>query len=332
MEQPNNSNENQNKNENVNENQNSKAESKVAPIVESKVAPTESKVTPPPPTAASKKGGKKKNAPLTQDSIEVVNGNNAPIDPEVMKRLKVAIGRGDKATDAKFILNQIGKKEIFNKDNLRVESTLYFKDCKDCEFIIDSKCCKVLIESCSNIKFLMNSVITTSISEIWKSSDLHLDIKVRIDTFQVDMSTKIILNYHRRDMINSVVWAGVHDLHITIPDGAGGKELFQTGFKEMQTEYQDIKEDYDQFTVRIIEGKLISEQIVRLENGFPTTEREAKAFDEREARNKKAADKHIRKLVKSVETKHGSNQKVGRNDLCSCGSGQKFKKCCAGKK
>jgi hypothetical protein len=27
----------------------------------------------------------------------------------------------------------------------------------------------------------------------------------------------------------------------------------------------------------------------------------------------------------------GKNTKAGRNDLCSCGSGRKFKKCCAAK-
>jgi len=100
----------------------------------------------------------------------------------------------------------------------------------------------------------------------------------------------------------------------------------------MTSIYPEIKEDFDQFIVRILEGKPISEQVVRLENGFPTTEREAQAFDEKAEKNKKAAAKHIRKLVKTVETKHGSNKKVGRNDDCSCGSGLKFKKCCAGKK
>jgi len=271
------------------------------------------------------KNKNQKKEELKEDRIDIVS--DSPLDEETMKRFKTAIGKGNKATDAKFVVNQVGKKETLDKENLRLQSTLYFKACKDCEYTIESKCVKVLIESCVNTKINFNGAITTSIVELWKSQDVTVSIGSKIQTFQVDMSTKIALNYSRRDHIHSVVWAGVHDLAISIPNGAGGRETLNTGFSHMQETFSDIKEDYDQFIVRILEGKLVSEQVVRLENGFPTTEREAKEFDEREARNKKAADKHIKKLVKSVEIKHSTTKKVGRNDACTCGSGQKFKKC-----
>jgi len=278
-------------------------------------------------TTKTKKSNKKEE--LKEDRIDIVS--DAPIDEETMKRFKTAIGKGNKATDAKFVVNQVGKTEILNKDNLRLQSTLYFKGCKDCEYTIDSKCVKVLIESCVNTKIHFNGAVTTSVVELWKSEDMTVWIGSKIQTFQVDMSNKVSLNFSRRDHIHSVVWAGVHDLAISIPNGAGGRETLNTGFPQMQQTFPDIKEDYDQFIVRILEGKLVSEQVVRLENGFPTTEREAKEFDEREARNKKAADRHIKKLVKAVEIKHSTTKKVGRNDPCTCGSGQKYKKCCGGK-
>eukprot|EP01101_Sappina_pedata_P004690 TRINITY_DN2029_c0_g1_i1.p1 TRINITY_DN2029_c0_g1~~TRINITY_DN2029_c0_g1_i1.p1 ORF type:complete len:332 (+),score=185.05 TRINITY_DN2029_c0_g1_i1:28-996(+) len=283
------------------------------------------------PKTAAPKAGAKKNEPLAKDNIDVVS--DKPLSDDAMKRFKVAIGRGDKATDAKFIVNQTGKKEILNKDNLRIKSTLYIKDCTDCEFTVDAKCVKVMIEGCTNVTLNLNSIITTSVAEVWKCNNVSIFIRSRIDTFQVDMSTKVLMDYQKRDMINSIIWAGVHDLNISIPDGAGGRELFKTGFAEMIPVYEDIREDFDQFIIRIVDGKMVSEQVVRLENGFPTTEREAKAFDEKAEKNKLAADKHLRKLVKSMETKHGSGAvKPGRNDDCSCGSGKKFKKCCANKK
>lgn len=37
--------------------------------------------------------------------------------------------------------------------------------------------------------------------------------------------------------------------------------------------------------------------------------------------------KHIRKQRTQIRT----DNRVGRNDLCPCGSGKKFKKCCMGK-
>jgi len=276
-------------------------------------------------TTKTKKGPQKKEE-LKEDRIDIVS--DAPLDEETMKRFKTAIGKGNKATDAKFVVNQVGKKETLDKSNLRLQSTLYFKGCQDCEYTIESKCVKVLIESCVNTKIHFNGAVTTSVVELWKSEDMTVSIGSKIQTFQVDMSKKISLNYARRSDIHSVVWAGVHDLAISIPNGAGGRETLNTGFPQMQQVFPDIKEDYDQFIVRILEGNLVSEQVVRLENGFPTTEREAKEFEEREARNKKAADKHIKKLVKAVEIKHTTTKKVGRNDPCTCGSGQKYKKCC----
>jgi hypothetical protein len=43
---------------------------------------------------------------------------------------------------------------------------------------------------------------------------------------------------------------------------------------------------------------LTSEQIVRLKNGFPTTEREAKEFDEKQKANELAREEYVRNLVK----------------------------------
>jgi hypothetical protein len=48
---------------------------------------------------------------------------------------------------------------------------------------------------------------------------------------------------------------------------------------------------------------LTSEQIVRLKNGFPTTEREAKEFDEKQKANELAREEYVRNLVK-VRTPH----------------------------
>jgi len=253
---------------------------------------------------------------------------DAPLDAEGLKRFKAALGKGNKAADAKFVLNQAEKKETFNKENLRQQSTLYFKGCRDCEYLVESKCVKVLIESCENVKFSFTGVIVTSIVELWKCQSIDISIRSKVQTLQVDMSKKITVNYLHRDMMNSIVWAGVHDFSISIPNGIGGRDTIDTGFANMMEVYPDIKEDYDQFIVRVVEGKLVSEQVVRLENGFPTTEREEKAWDEKDARNKIAAEKHIRKLVKTVEMKHTTAKKPGRNEACTCGSGHKYKKCC----
>jgi len=73
--------------------------------------------------------------------------------------------------------------------------------------------------------------------------------------------------------------------------------------------------------------------VVRLQNGYPTTEREAKEFDERIAREDKEKEEYFRKLVKFAAPKLGikddkKRPKVGRNAPCPCGSDKKFKSCC----
>ena len=66
------------------------------------------------------------------------------------------------------------------------------------------------------------------------------------------------------------------------------------------------------------------ERVVRLVNGYPTTEREAKAFDDTQ-------EEAIRKLAEQsgITIKHKTDKPaVGRNDPCICGSVRKYKKCC----
>jgi len=54
-----------------------------------------------------------------------------------------------------------------------------------------------------------------------------------------------------------------------------------------------VDDKQSQFIVRFIEGQLLSERIVRLPNGYPTTEREKKIYDE----NQLKKEDELRKLV-----------------------------------
>lgn len=93
----------------------------------------------------------------------------------------------------------------------------------------------------------------------------------------------------------------------------------------MVEEHKELKlhEEVDQFIVRPLKDKLMCELIVRLSNGFPTTEREASAFDKRQEEN-------LQKLAKeagiTIARKKGA-KKPGQNEPCHCGSGKKYKKC-----
>lgn len=133
------------------------------------------------------------------------------------------------------------------------------------------------------------------------------------------------------------MWAGVNDLSIEFPTKHSEHNLL-TGLKQMNEEYDDLNEEIDQFIVRFVDGKLISEQVVRLSNGYPTTNREADEYDERRNRNEELATEHIKKMasltpqigIHNIAKKgsDGKKVKIRPNDKCPCGSKLKYKKCC----
>jgi len=120
-----------------------------------------------------------------------------------------------------------------------------------------------------------------------------------------------------------------------------GSDKLETGIETIdREEVPDFKERFDQFIIRYVKGKLLQELVVRLKNGFPTTEREAAAFDEQKEKNDRLYEAHVRKMLSSGVAGIGEKleklnktevKKVGRNDACTCGSGKKYKKCCEGK-
>jgi len=236
-----------------------------------------------------------------------------------------------KEQDTKYFLGEKNQTTVVTKELLPKNSTIYFKDCIDGQYTIDplAKSTKILIEGCKNSTIVFNGKITTNMIEIWKCHDVKLEINTKVLTLQVDLSRNVTFTFDTKQNSQQVVWASTHDLGLHFKNSA---DKMTTGLTHKQAEYPDLNHEIDQFIVRIIEGKILEERIVRLANGFPTTQREADEHDERERKNKIRAEEKLKKLVKSVEIKHRpQGKKVGRNDPCPCNSGKKYKQCCATK-
>ena len=113
-----------------------------------------------------------------------------------------------------------------------------------------------------------------------------------------------------------------------------------SGLAQVKEEFNgDVNEELDQFIVRMVEGKLLQERIVRLANGYPTTDREADVFDADQARKEAHLAKMAKDLIqknpqltaglkKKQETRHKDANKLKPNEPCHCKSGKKYKKCC----
>lgn len=77
-----------------------------------------------------------------------------------------------------------------------------------------------------------------------------------------------------------------------------GSDNLETGIETIdREEVPDFKERFDQFIIRYVKGKLVQELIVRLKNGFPTTEREAAEFDENKEKNDRLYEAHVRRMI-----------------------------------
>jgi len=272
---------------------------------------------------------KESNTPIVnseKDKPDVtVDQINAPKETSVLsaldkKKMSAMLG-GHKDNLINAIVNE--KDQPLRKvvDHTPKHS-IYFKNCHNSHYAIDEYCTKLLIEGCTNCSFTVNGKIVTSTVDIWRSDNVQLNINTFVGTLQADVCKKLSITYNKKEHLQTIVWAQVYDLALDFLDGPEHKMI--TGFEHESQKYPNLALHMDQFIIRFVKDVLMSEQIVRLNNGYPTTEREAKEFDRRQEEN-------LQKLAKqmgiSVGKKKTTTPKQKPNETCSCGSGKKFKKC-----
>jgi len=237
-----------------------------------------------------------------------------------------------KAQEIHHVKDKKGETITIRDSDIKSEATLYIKGCEDCEINYSAKCTKIMIEGCRRCKVSLKGRIITNIVEVWKCADFKLALTAEVKTLQLDICRNLSLGYATRDLLHNIVWAGVYNLSIAFDDEPHFTP-YVSGFDHMKDQYPDLSPITDQFFVRLLNGEIAAEQMVRLANGYPTTEREAQLFDTQKEQNEKNAEEFIRKRLAdsgiTLGRKKNEGPKLGRNDPCSCGSGKKAKKCCA---
>lgn len=204
-------------------------------------------------------------------------------------------------------------------------ATVIFRKLKNCTFTLDARCTKIMFEYCENSTIVLNNKVITAVGEVWRCTGCTIKCNTSMKAFQMDHCSDMTLGYSKRENFHQVVWAACNRFHVLFDDISGSN--MTVGMEEMKKIHPDVKEDVDQFIMRFVGGKLLCELIVRLENGFPTTEREAAEWD----REQEARVQQLAKDAGITISKKKTEVKVGRNDPCTCGSGKKFKNCCINK-
>jgi len=242
------------------------------------------------------------------------------LDAREQSKLQAMMGNAKKQ-DAKICIGEKGKKETLDDTTVKPQATVFFKNCEDCEYILDAMCTKVLIEGCHNTKIILKQKIVTSTVDIYKSDNFKLDVSTKVGTLQTDVCNNLDIHFQNKELFQTIVWAGVHDLTLTFREE---NHTLKTGFKQMQELHGELNLTTDQFIVRWIKDELLSERVVRLDNGFPTTAREKKIYDDRQ-------EEALAKLAKEAGITIGKKgeKRILPNSVCpKCKSGLKYKKCC----
>jgi len=170
----------------------------------------------------------------------------------------------------------------------------------------------VLIEDCHDCVIDLNGPITTSVVELWRCNNCTLNVDTEIFTLQVDLCNNLTVIYSHKIQLGSLVQAGIHGFRINFLDYP---ELsFDSGFEVLKLDplYNNrnppINDTTDQFITRFIEGKLLTELVLRDSSGFHTTEREQDDFDQQKAKNDQATEDQIRKMLKLAGPAVGINE------------------------
>ncbi|KAI3634898.1 hypothetical protein MIR68_007279 [Amoeboaphelidium protococcarum] len=250
-----------------------------------------------------------------------------------------ALAKGANPQSKFLVTAEKGVEKHFTSNEIKHEHTVYFKDCHDVKytFASDITCTKIFVEGCKNFSISLAGRIITHTLEVWKCEG-NVNVLVQegtsVQTMQLDLCPgNTTIEYEDSEDFNRLIWSAMGDFKLTFKSHP--QHVLETSSRKMADRNSDIKVDSDQFIVRMLKNKLnqseelLNELIVRLENGFPTTEREARQFELRQEANLQKLAKDL--LGDNVVINSAKNKKTavqGRNDVCNCGSGKKYKKCC----
>jgi len=248
--------------------------------------------------------------------------------------------------EAKFIIGLGNESVSIEADSINKKTTIFIASCRNTTITVFSTCTKIMMQGCSGVKLICNGVILTNCVEVWHCQDTHVHVnEILVATLQVDLCSNFFVSFSRKKLFHKMIWAAVQNYKISFEDD---EELFENGFQNMVAKYPEetFQEKISQFIDSLENGTIRSEKLLRLQNGFPTTEREQKEFDQRSEKNQQLADEHYHGLVEKV-SKDKDLQKLGiktikrnndvskvpkPNDNCLCESNRKYKKCCGQKR
>jgi len=199
-----------------------------------------------------------------------------------------------------FVQKEEGVTKTITVEDLikKKKNALYFKSCQNGHYKVahNVEFVKILIEDCKNCEFELHGPIKTNVLEIWRSSNTKVLVDTEVHTLQTDLCQDLNIIYSHKTFLGSLVQAGITNLKVSFVDYPDLD--FLSGITVLKEEFPELDEKFDQCITRFIDHKVTTEKILRLENGFHTTEREKVEFDNQKDQNDKATEESVRKMLK----------------------------------
>uniref|UniRef100_A0A7S4KUD8 C-CAP/cofactor C-like domain-containing protein n=1 Tax=Paramoeba aestuarina TaxID=180227 RepID=A0A7S4KUD8_9EUKA len=284
-----------------------------------------------------------------EQSKHTPKGTQASLDglteQEIRRRLATYIPqKGDH--DAKYLFGLENETVRIEQGSVDKKTTIFISNCQDCDLTVDAVTTKIMMVGCRNIKLVLNGVVLTNSVEIWSCQEIQLEVnEILVATLQVDLCSNFHAQYSRRKLFHKMIWAAVENYTLSFKDDDALLSSYSNGYDEMIARYpgEEFQKNIAQFIdSKEEDGQIRSEKLLRLQNGFPTTEREQEEFNQKSERNQKLAEEHYRGIInivekdkdlqklgiKTVKRETEETEKIKPNALCSCNSRKKYKKCC----
>jgi hypothetical protein len=107
-----------------------------------------------------------------------------------------------------------------------------------------------------------------------KSVGISLTTHAALKTVQIDNTSHVKLDFASVEHFFSVVWTASDDIELNVHGGDTNMSM-ALGIDVIHRKHPEavIDDKTDQFITRIVDGALLTERVIRLANGFPSTQR-----------------------------------------------------------
>jgi hypothetical protein len=216
---------------------------------------------------------------------------DSKLSADEYRRMQGMLG-GSTAKGTKVLAKLNGATEKLEKDSFDANQTLVVMGCNDCVIEVETTCVKVFLQTCNNVRLHLRGKVITHTLEAYKCNDCTVRVETKIWTAQMDLCKRCNLEFASREDFQTIISAGCHDMDLKLDDVPEERGSAKIHFPALEAELKaagktDTSEERTQFKTHFKAGKLVTEHIVRLDNGFPTTDDERKEFDRRQDYNMK---------------------------------------------